>query len=218
MEELLQTLMAQPYFNSLNRFLDSEYTKRTVFPARSDIFKSFSYFNENQLKVVIIGQDPYFNRGQAMGLSFSVPEGQPLPPSLRNIIKEISQEYCVTPWATGDLSYLARQGVFLLNSILTVVANKPLSHDIVEYKMMMEDILVYLNKLEQPIVFLLWGEKAGKYARFLSNPLHLVLKSKHPSPLSANRGGWFGNNHFRTANDFLFAAGETQINWLNTDK
>ena len=215
MIKLLNYIKQQDYFNSILSFWDFEYTNKRIYPKQKDIFKAFEMFEDNDLKVIIIGQDPYANLGQAMGLAFSVPEGVTIPPSLRNIFKEMSLEFDCLPSTRGDLTYLAKQGVLLLNTILTVEEGKPLSHDIPEYNELIRDVFIYFNNLDQPIVFMLWGGKAGKYARFLNNKNHLVLTANHPSPLSANRGGWFGCNHFIKANSFLLQHGILPINWIN---
>lgn len=188
------------------------YGHGTVYPAKENIFKALEMTPLDQVKVVILGQDPYHGPNQAQGYSFSVPANQKIPPSLVNIYKEISQEYQTPVNRSGDLSDWAEQGVLLLNSILTVEQGKPMSHSAFGWQNFTDDILRELDKLDQPIVFLLWGAQARNAARLLHNPNHLVLESSHPSPLSASKG-FFGNNHFRMANDFLQAKGVTPINW-----
>ena len=215
MIKFINGLIKQDDFKTLRTFLDDEYANYLVFPERNKIFGAFELVKENALKVVILGQDPYPNPNQAMGLSFSVPFDTVLPPSLRNIYKEIENEYNIKMAQNGDLTFLAQQGVLLLNSILTVRASFPLSHDTLEYKALCMKILMKINSLNQPIVFMLWGTKAKFYAKYLNNPHHLVLTANHPSPLSANRGGWFGCNHFIRTNDFLEKYGLSTINWNN---
>ena len=163
-----------------------------------------------------MGQDPYHEPGQAMGLSFSVPKGIRVPPSLVNIYKEIAQEYdCQMNYSSGDLTYLAKQGVLLLNSILSVRAHQPMSHNNEEYKKFLASVLEVLDHQKQPIVFLLWGGPARKLKGYLHNPSHLILECIHPSPLAANHGGWFGNNHFKLANKYLEDNCAEPIKWSN---
>lgn len=207
---------AKDYAGTLKAFLDREYATFQVFPRRSEMFKAFELTPPESVKVVIIGQDPYHQPGQAMGLCFSVRSGVPLPPSLMNIYKEIEGDLGVKMnYEDGDLSYLARQGVFLLNAYLTVRRSAPLSHHTKEYDLFMTDVISYLNALEQPIVFLLWGSIAKRVLPLLTNPDHLVLRSVHPSPLAASHGGWFGNHHFSKANGYLTAHGLAPIDWKN---
>ena len=150
-----------------------------------------------------------------MGLSFSVPDTVKVPPSLINIYKEIADEYDTTfDMSSGDLTYLARQGVLLLNSILSVRAHQSFSHKIKEYEMLFADVLDILDKQNHPIVFLLWGNSARKYKKYLNNPSHLILESAHPSPLAANHGGWFKNNHFRLANEYLKKNKVMPVDWI----
>ena len=209
------------YAKSLSSFLDEEYKNYTCFPPRKLMFNAFNLTPLDQVKVVIFGQDPYHEINQAMGLSFSVPKGVKVPPSLINIYKEIEQEYQKPlNHNDGDLTYLAKQGVLLLNSILSVREHLPMSHNIKEYALFFSDVLSLLDTLDQPIVFLLWGSSARKLKNFVKNKNHLVLESIHPSPLSAIHGGWFGNNHFKKANEFLISKGASPIDWCaqNTSK
>ena len=204
------------YSKSLNAFLDKEYSTYTCYPPRKLMFNAFLHTKLEDVKVVVIGQDPYHEPGQAMGMSFSVPEGIEVPPSLVNIYKEIHREYGYEMnMKNGDLTYLADQGVLLLNALLSVRAHQALSHNIKEYTLFLTDVLLLLDSLDQPIVFLLWGGYARKLKKYVTNPNHLVLESVHPSPLSANQGGWFGNNHFKKTNDFLISRGLSPINWQN---
>ena len=204
------------YSETLNHFLNVEYKNNVIYPSRENMFNAFKFTPLKDVKVVIIGQDPYHEPNQAMGLSFSVPKGVKLPPSLVNIFKEIENEYeTKMDMFNGDLTYLAKQGVLLLNSILTVRAHEPMSHNIKEYRMFLEDVLTTLDHQFRPMVFLLWGGPARKLKVFLNNPTHLILESGHPSPLSANRGGWFNNNHFKLANEYLIENHLSVINWSN---
>jgi len=212
---IFETIKSKEYSLKLKNFLDSEYSNHVIYPPRELMFNAFNLLSPNDLKVVIIGQDPYHEPHQAMGLSFSVPEGVEIPPSLINIYKEIEQEFNIKMKQSGDLTYLAKQGCLLLNSVLSVRAHQALSHNIKEYKLFMSDILEYIDTLDQPIVFMLWGNNAKQYSQFIHNKNRLVLTSVHPSPLSANRGGWFGNNHFRLCNEYLRKNNIKEINWNN---
>lgn len=204
------------YYQNLMSFLDNEYSTKTIFPLRENLFKAFDLTPAEKVKVVIIGQDPYHEPGQAQGLSFSVPKGIKTPPSLVNIFKEIHNDIgCDVDFKNGDLTYLANQGVLLINAYLTVIKGQPLSHHRQEYDLLMLDIVHFLNELNQPIVFMLWGNFAKKYEKFLSNPEHLVLKSSHPSPLGANHGGWFNEHQFSKANQFLETHKSKKIEWSN---
>ena len=202
------------YFRKLEEFLDNEYKNKVIYPPRDLVFNAFSLCPLDKIKVVIIGQDPYHEPGQAMGLSFSVPSTCKVPPSLKNIYKEIEDD-CNEIFFNkdGDLTYLANQGVLLLNSILTVEQGKPLSHNIKEYDELYHNILKELDELDYPFVFMLWGGNAKKQSVYLKNPKHLVLCANHPSPLSANRGGFFGCKHFSKANQFLTENGIEPIIW-----
>ena len=202
------------YFRKLEEFLDNEYKNKVIYPPRDLVFNAFSLCPLDKIKVVIIGQDPYHEPEQAMGLSFSVPSTCKVPPSLKNIYKEIEAD-CNEIFFNkdGDLTYLANQGVLLLNSILTVEQGKPLSHNIKEYEELYHNILKELDALDYPLVFMLWGGNAKKQSVYLKNPKHLVLCANHPSPLSANRGGFFGCKHFSKANQFLIQNGIEPIIW-----
>ncbi|NLB49083.1 MAG: uracil-DNA glycosylase [Erysipelotrichia bacterium] len=206
----------EDFCDKLNEFLNREYNNHECYPPRELMFNAFRLTPLDKVKVVIIGQDPYHERGQAMGLSFSVPSGINVPPSLVNIYKEIAKEYeCPMNYQSGDLTYLAEQGVLLINAILSVRAKQPLSHNIAEYKMFLARVLEVLNRQHRPIVFLLWGGFARKLKSYLHNPTHLVLESVHPSPLAANRGGWFGNDHFKKTNEYLKSHHLKEIKWSN---
>ena len=213
--EFFQSIQNKEYSISLHKFLDKEYSEHICYPPRKLLFNAFKLTPLSKVKVVIIGQDPYHEPGQAMGLSFSVPSTVKVPPSLVNIYKEIADEYDTTiDLSNGDLTYLAKQGVLLLNSILSVRAHEPMSHDIKEYQMFFKDVLDVLDKQHRPMVFLLWGGSARRLKVLLHNPSHLVLESAHPSPLAANKGGWFKNNHFRLANEYLKKNKTMPIDWV----
>jgi uracil-DNA glycosylase len=214
--EFFKSIQNEQFCESLNKFLNNEYQEYTCYPPRELLFNAFKLTPLSNVKVVIVGQDPYHEPGQAMGLSFSVPKGIKVPPSLINIYKEISQEYnCQMNYSSGDLTYLAKQGVLLLNSILSVRAHQAMSHNIDEYKTFLSKVLEVLDQQNQPIVFLLWGGPARKLKGYLHNPSHLILECIHPSPLAAIHGGWFGNNHFKKANEYLNSHGLKSINWSN---
>ena len=214
--EFFKDIQNEEFCESLNKFLNKEYAEYTCYPPRELLFNAFRLTPLNKVRVVIVGQDPYHEPGQAMGLSFSVPKGIKVPPSLVNIYKEIAQEYnCQMNYSSGDLTYLAKQGVLLLNSILSVRAHQPMSHNNEEYKKFLASVLEVLDHQKQPIVFLLWGGPARKLKGYLHNPSHLILECIHPSPLAANHGGWFGNNHFKLANKYLEDNGAEPIKWSN---
>ena len=214
--EFFHQIQDEEFCEKLNKFLNKEYQEYTCYPPRELLFNAFKLTPLDKVRVVIVGQDPYHEPNQAMGLSFSVPKGVKVPPSLVNIYKEIAQEYnCKMNFSSGDLTYLAKQGVLLLNSILSVRAHQAMSHDTNEYKMFLARVLEVLDKQTTPIVFLLWGGPARKLKGYLHNPSHLILECIHPSPLAANHGGWFGNNHFIEANRYLREHGLEEINWLN---
>lgn len=216
--EFFYQLKSKDYIVRLHDFLESEYKNHICYPPRQLLFNAFRLTPLKSVRVVIVGQDPYPNPNQAMGLSFSVPQGVTPPPSLINIYKEIEKEFGMhMNMASGDLTYLAKQGVLLLNSILSVRKQERLSHDTSEYRMFLSDVLSVLNEQEQPIVFMLWGGPARKLKVYLNNPRHLVLEATHPSPLGANQGGWFGCNHFIKANEFLVSNGSKAIVWQNQE-
>ena len=214
--EFFKKLQNEEFCLKLNDFLNKEYRDYTCYPPRELLFNAFRLTPLDKVKVVIVGQDPYHEPNQAMGLSFSVPKGVKVPPSLINIYKEIAQEYdAKMDFTSGDLTYLAKQGVLLLNSILSVRAHQAMSHNTEEYKMFLASVLEVLDKQTTPIVFLLWGGPARKLKGYLHNPSHLILECIHPSPLAANHGGWFGNNHFKSANKYLEDNGAAPIKWSN---
>ena len=214
--EFFKQIQGEEFCESLNKFLNKEYQDYVCYPPRELLFNAFRLTPLDKVRVVIVGQDPYHEPEQAMGLSFSVPQGVKVPPSLINIYKEIEQEYGIKMnMSSGDLTYLAKQGVLLLNSILSVRAHQALSHNIAEYREFLSRVLEVLDHQKQPIVFLLWGGPARKLKAYLHNPDHLILECIHPSPLAANHGGWFGNNHFKKANEYLINHHSAPIDWQN---
>ncbi len=201
------------YFIDLTEFVRREYANHTCYPPGRLIFNAFNLCPFDRVKVVIIGQDPYHEPGQAHGLSFSVGEGVPLPPSLVNIFKEIQLDLGTPMPASGDLTRWAEQGVLLLNATLTVRAHQAASHQRRGWEEFTDAAIRALNADRDHLVFILWGGYARSKAALIDTSRHLVLQSVHPSPLSANRGGWFGNHHFSRANAYLEAHGEEPIRW-----
>lgn len=203
----------KPYFSMLTDFVRHEYTTTTCYPPGSLIFNAFNLCPFDRVKVVIIGQDPYHEPGQAQGLSFSVPEGVPFPPSLQNIFKEIQLDLGKPMPPTGDLTRWAEQGVLLLNATLTVRAHQAASHQRHGWELFTDAAIRALNIGRENLVFILWGGYARSKAQLIDRSRHRVLESVHPSPLSANRGGWFGNHHFSQCNAYLREHGEQEIDW-----
>ena len=203
----------KPYFSALTDFVRHEYTTTTCYPPGSLIFNAFNLCPFDRVKVVIIGQDPYHEPGQAQGLSFSVPEGVPFPPSLQNIFKEIQLDLGKPMPPTGDLTRWAEQGVLLLNATLTVRAHQAASHQRHGWEQFTDAAIRALNTERENLVFILWGGYARSKAQLIDRSRHLVLESVHPSPLSANRGGWFGTHHFSQCNAYLREHGEQEIDW-----
>ena len=203
----------KPYFARLASFVREEYARYTCFPPGKLIFNAFNLCPFDRVKVVIIGQDPYHEPGQAHGLSFSVPAGTRLPPSLINILREIENDLGSRPSQQGDLSRWASQGVMLLNATLTVRAHVAGSHQRQGWETFTDAVISTLNAGKEHLVFLLWGGFARSKASLIDSDRHLVLQATHPSPLSANRGGWFGNHHFSLANRYLQAHGMTPVEW-----
>lgn len=207
----LQSEFAKPYFQELSSFLHETYETTRVFPAKTQVFRAFSS-DLNEVKVVILGQDPYHTPGAAHGLAFSVPDSQPIPPSLINIYKEIDSEYGTHQNQTGNLKSWQEQGVLLLNNVLTVEAHKAGSHRGKGWETFTEATVKYLNEQRPNLVFLLWGRDARSKKSLVDTSKHLVLESAHPSPLSAYNG-FFGNGHFLKTNEFLREHGLAEINW-----
>lgn len=209
---LLKDEFEKPYYLNLRKFLVNEYKTQTVYPNMNDIFNALKYTDYQGVKVVILGQDPYHQPNQAHGLCFSVKKGVDPPPSLQNIYKEIHAEYGFPVPNHGELTYWAKQGVLLLNTVLTVRQSQPNSHKGMGWEIFTDDIISLLNQRPEPMVFLLWGANARAKAKLITNPSHLVLTSAHPSPLSAYNG-FFGNGHFKRANEFLKQNGMEEIDW-----
>lgn len=202
----------KPYYKNLYESVKQEYHQHVVYPPADDIFNAFDFTPLSQVKVVIIGQDPYHEPGQAHGLCFSVKPGIKTPPSLVNIYKELQDDLgCYVP-NNGYLEKWARQGVLMLNNVLTVRAHEAASHSKLGWEQFTDAVIDVLNKQDRPIVFLLWGSPAAKKCAKLNNPNHLILKAPHPSPLSAYRG-FFGCKHFSQANQFLKDHNLEPIDW-----
>lgn len=210
--ERLASQWDMPYFRQLTDFVREQYRTRTVFPPGSKIFAAFDSCPFDKVKVVILGQDPYHDVGQANGLCFSVNPGIPMPPSLINIFKEIKSDIGVEMPENGDLSRWARQGVLLLNATLTVEAHRAGSHQGKGWEEFTDEVIMRLANDREGLVFMLWGSYAIKKGAFIDRNRHLVLTSPHPSPLSAHRG-FFGNRHFSRANAYLVEQGLTPIEW-----
>ncbi len=209
--ELLKDEFEKPYFKNLQEFLSEEYGKYEIYPKEENIFNAFNYLPFDKIKVVIIGQDPYHEPRQAQGLSFSVPEDIENPPSLVNIKKEIQDDLGIECLPSGDLTRWARQGVLLLNTVLTVRRARANSHKDKGWEKFTSHIIEMIGKRKEPCVFLLWGSHAQSFASMIEDQ-HLVLKAPHPSPLSAYRG-FFGCKHFSKCNDFLRQHNIEPINW-----
>ena len=211
-DEILKDEWEKPYLTGLFAFLHEDYDKHTVYPPKRDVFNALKYTSFADTKAVIIGQDPYHGAGQAHGLCFSVKKGVALPPSLVNIYKEITDDLGIGMPEHGELTGWARQGVLLLNTVLTVREGQPNSHKDKGWEIFTDRIISELNRKEQPIVFLLWGANAVKKASVITNPKHYKLTAPHPSPLSAYRG-FFGCRHFSKANALLEQNGIKKIDW-----
>ncbi|PZE20969.1 uracil-DNA glycosylase [Paenibacillus xerothermodurans] len=209
---LLAAEFEKPYYHELQQFLEEEYATKTVYPAAKDIFNALNLTSYLDTKVVILGQDPYHGEGQAHGLSFSVKPGVPAPPSLRNMLKELHDDIgCAIP-NHGCLVSWAEQGVLLLNAVLTVREGTPNSHRGKGWEQFTDQVIQHLNGREQPVVFVLWGSQAQQKLQFITNKRHGVLRSAHPSPLSARRG-FFGSKPYSKANELLVQYGSSPIDW-----
>jgi uracil-DNA glycosylase len=201
------------YFMELTSFLKQEYNDFKVFPPKEFIFNAFNGINFNAVKVVIIGQDPYHGKNQAHGLSFSVQRGNKHPPSLVNIFKELEKDLKLPYPKSGDLTPWAKQGVLLLNASLTVRESEANSHQKIGWQQFTDSVIQQLSEKRENIVFLLWGGFAKKKGAKIDNTKHHILITGHPSPLSANRGFWFGNKHFSKTNEILKSLGKGEIDW-----
>ena len=211
-DEILKDEWQKPYYQTLRSFLKQEYSSGTIYPDMNNIFNALKYTAFEDVKAVIIGQDPYHGPGQAHGLCFSVLPGIEPPPSLKNIFKELEDDLNIPAAKGGTLIPWAKQGVLMLNNVLTVRAGQAGSHHNMGWEIFTDRVINELNKKETPVVFLLWGSPAAKKADIITNPIHIKLKAPHPSPLSAYRG-FFGCRHFSLANEFLKSNGLEPIDW-----
>jgi uracil-DNA glycosylase len=211
--EKLREEFEQPYFRSLEPFVDAEYSNSSCYPAQENIFKAFNHCHFNKIKVVIIGQDPYHGKGQANGLCFSVQEGVKHPPSLINIFKELQEDLEIPYPNSGNLERWARQGVLLLNATLTVRESEAGSHQKKGWEQFTDAVINKISTEKEGVIFLLWGGYAKKKGKNIDTKKHHILSSGHPSPLSANRGFWFGNKHFSKTNLLLKASAQVPIEW-----
>lgn len=211
-KDILQEELQAESFQKLTQFLQTEYASGPVYPPEEDIFNALNYTDFDQVKVLLLGQDPYHGAGQAHGMAFSVRRGVKIPPSLQNIYKELASDLGCSIPSHGNLEEWARQGVLLLNTALTVREGQPNSHRGKGWEEFTDGIIRRLDAREKPLVFLLWGGNAKTKMPLIHGMQHLVLTAPHPSPLSAH-SGFFGCKHFSQTNDFLRAAGQTPIDW-----
>jgi len=211
-DDFLQNEFRQDYFKKLSAFLKKEYAEKTVYPPKQEVFAAFYYTDLDKVKVVILGQDPYHEPNQACGLCFAIKPGNPLPKSLQNIYREIHDDLGIQMSNSGYLVNWAKQGVLLLNTVMTVERGKANSHKDHGWEQFTDNVIRKLNDQDQPIVFLLWGRNAMNKMPLLNNPKHLVLTAAHPSPLSAYNG-FFGCRHFSRTNEFLVKNGLKPIDW-----
>lgn len=214
-QAILSDEIQKPYFNVLMTEVEKEYQSNVCYPPKDLIFSAFNFCDFSNLKVVIIGQDPYHGGGEANGLCFSVNDGVKIPPSLRNIYREINDDLdnLLMP-ASGNLEHWAEQGVLLLNASLSVRKDKPNSHKHLQWNLFTDAVIQKISDKKEAVVFLLWGSFAQKKGSKIDRNKHLVLESGHPSPMSANQGKWFGNKHFSQTNAYLKANKKTEIDWV----
>ncbi|WP_113675374.1 uracil-DNA glycosylase [Vallitalea guaymasensis] len=211
-QELLNDEFDKEYYKKLRHQLKNEYSNYTIYPDMYDIFNALHYTSYENVKVVILGQDPYHGPNQAHGLSFSVKKGVRIPPSLVNIYKELNNDLGYKIPSHGNLTKWAKQGILLLNASLTVRASKPSSHSKIGWQIFTDKIISLLNQREEPVVFILWGNYAISKEKLITSDRHYIIKSVHPSPLSASRG-FFGSKPFSKANDFLKSINKEEIDW-----
>ncbi|MEA1916679.1 MAG: uracil-DNA glycosylase [Campylobacterota bacterium] len=204
--------VSKEYFKVLDEFVSSEYKKKTIFPKKDDIFNALKLTPLENVKVVVLGQDPYHGENQSMGLAFSVKKSTPHPPSLRNIFKELQDDSTCKAIPSSDLTPWATQGVLLLNAVLSVVSSTPNSHANRGWEIFTDSLIKLINEKKDSVVFILWGAYAQKKSKLIDESRHLILKSSHPSPLSAYRG-FFGSKPFSKTNSYLSKNSSTPINW-----
>lgn len=211
-DQKLKIIWESQGFKKFLSIIKKEYDTKTIFPPKNYIFNALKLTPYEKVKVVIVGQDPYHGVGEAHGLSFSVQKGIKIPPSLQNIYKELESDLNIPIATTGDLTKWAKEGVLLLNAVLTVEKDKPASHRNLGWELLTDYIIKVVNQKETPVVFILWGNFAKEKAKYITNPKHLIITSPHPSPFSV-RSGFFGSKPFSKTNNFLKAHGETEIDW-----
>ena len=211
-DDILYEEFSKEYYRKLSFFLEEEYASTTVYPPKDQIFTAFKLTPPERVKAVILGQDPYHEPEQAHGLSFSVQKGVDIPPSLKNIYKELQDDLGIIPPDHGYLVRWAEQGVLMLNTILTVRAHEAMSHADKGWQTFTDAVMEKLDEMDRAMVFILWGKPAQKKEKLITNPKHLVIKSAHPSPLSSYRG-FFGSRPFSATNDFLQKNGIAPIDW-----
>lgn len=211
-DEILKEEIKKEYFLKIKEFLKHEYSEKTVYPPNKEIFTAFKLTPYKDVKIVILGQDPYHGEGQAHGLAFSVKKGVRLPPSLRNIYKEIVNEKEGEVFNSGCLESWAKQGIFLLNASLTVRAGEANSHNKIGWTIFTDEVIKKINEKNEQVIFILWGNNAKDKKKYITNPKHIILEGVHPSPLSASRG-FFGCGHFKTVNNLLKEKGNKPITW-----
>ena len=211
-DEILKEEYQKDYFVNMLKHLQVEYRNKTIFPPKHDVFKALRLTDYDDIKVVIIGQDPYHGTGEAEGLSFSVKDGIRKPPSLKNIFKELKDDLGYDEPESGSLIKWANEGVLLLNAILTVEKDKPLSHKGLDWEIFTDEVIKKINEKKQPVVFILWGNFAKSKKRLITNPNHYIIESAHPSPFSA-RYGFFGSKPFSKANKFLESKKISPVNF-----
>lgn len=211
-DEILKDEYQKDYFKNIAMFINKEYREKTIFPPKSNILRAFKLTDYDNVKVVILGQDPYHGINEANGLAFSVSKGVRLPPSLQNIYKELYNDLGITVSSNGDLEKWAREGVLLLNSVFTVEKDKPASHKNIGWEQFSDEVIKKVNEKNTPVVFILWGSFAKSKAKYITNPIHLVITSPHPSPFSAY-SGFFGSKPFSRTNEFLRKNNIKEIDW-----
>ena len=211
-DEILKEEYQKDYFKNIAMFINKEYREKTIFPPKSNILRAFKLTDYDNVKVVILGQDPYHGINEANGLAFSVSKGVRLPPSLQNIYKELYNDLGITVSTNGDLEKWAREGVLLLNSVFTVEKDKPASHKNIGWEQFSDEVIKKVNEKNTPVVFILWGNFAKSKAKYITNPIHLVITSPHPSPFSAY-SGFFGSKPFSRTNEFLRKNNIKEIDW-----
>lgn len=211
-DQLLSEEYQKEYFTNLMSFIKKEYKEKTIYPKQNEVFNAFRYTDFDNLKVVILGQDPYHGPNQAEGLSFSVSNSVLKPPSLKNIFKELESDLGIPYPEANSLKPWAKQGVLLLNAVLTVEEHKPTSHKDKGWETFTDDVIKIINQKEEPVVFILWGAYARNKKALITNPQHYIIESAHPSPFSA-RNGFFGSKPFSKTNEFLRSKGIKEIDW-----